>query len=373
MTSTLNRTLDQERKAKSYWREKYAVALGGLAFSIVLLAAIQLTGISSHLGHVTGRLCANPYGSLALYLLVFSVVYYAATLPFGFYEEFVLEHKFSLSNQSVAAWIKDELKKCALSLILFLALVETFYAIAWHTPHRWWIYVAAVWISLSVLFSKIFPILIIPLFYKYTPLSDYRLRNRMIELGKKFNIRVLDVSKIDFSKNTKKSNAAIVGLGSTKRVIFADNLINEFTPDEIEVVTAHEFAHHKLGHIWKLLLTASVTLALFFFILHKVLPGLAYTLGTDGIFDIALFPAAYLAFMLYSFIVMPVHNAISRKLERDADMMALQVTKMNGPFVSLMEKLASKNLSDTRPARLVEIIFYSHPPISKRIALAKLK
>lgn len=360
-----------QKKAKSYWRQKHALSLWELAFSVGLLALIQFTGVSTALKTLAINSARNFYFALIPYLAGFGLIYYLATLPFGFYEGYVLEHRFLLSNQTLAGWAKDEAKKCVISFVIFLLMMESLYAIAMSFQANWWVAAAIFWVFISIVFAEIFPVVIIPLFYKYNKLSDNELRNTTFELAGKFGIKLMDVFVIDFSKNTKKANAAIVGWGRTKRVILADNLINEFTPTEVKVVIAHEMAHYKLKHLWKLVFASAASITFFFFVLYRVLPGLAAFFGLTGPLDMAMLPMLYAIFILYELILMPIHNGFSRKLEKDADVMALEITKLSAPFISLMEKLAQKNLSDKFPGRLTEYIFYNHPPISKRIALAR--
>ncbi|MBI5143584.1 MAG: M48 family metalloprotease, partial [Candidatus Omnitrophica bacterium] len=196
-------------------------------------------------------------------------------------------------------------------------------------------------------------------------------RDKILRLAREFNIKVLDVFEINFSAKTKKSNAAITGWGDTRRIILADNLVNEFTPEEVEVVVAHEMAHYKLKHIWKLIAISAASTAISLYILNLAAQGIASALGMEAVFDIALFPALSLVFTIYGIITAPIQNAVSRKLENDADALALKMTRLKGSFISLMERLAKVNLSDKEPNALIEFLFYDHPSIAKRIESAK--
>jgi len=362
---------ERDSRAKSYWRHRYAVMLSELAFSIIFLAVFQFAGISGFLKDAALSIHPNFYTALLIYLAVFGIVFYVVIFPLELYGGFILERKFSLSNQSLAAWLKDEAKKAAVSSVIFLLLLEAFYAIANNVPAFWWLAAAAFWIAVSLVLARLFPVLILPLFYRYSPLSKESLRKRALDLAAKFHIKVLDVFEIDFSTKTKKANAAIIGWGRSKRIIMADNLVKEFTDEEAVAVLAHEMAHHKLKHVWKLLFMGALSTALFFFILSRISHGLVAAFGAAGISDMALFPAIYLLFLAYSTIAMPVENTISRKFERDADIMALKMTGDREPFISMMETLAEKNVSDKNPNRLIEFLLYSHPSIAKRIERAR--
>jgi STE24 endopeptidase len=336
--------------------------LSGLAISILFLLAFQLTGASGLLKDRVIILYSNFYGSLAAYMAVFGLAFYLIMLPLDFYGGFLLERKFSLSNQGVSGWMKDEVKKGVLSSVFFFVSVGALYAIVNNCGEWWWIGASVFWILLTLVIARIFPTVVVPMFYRYNRLQQNELRDRALELTERFGIKVIDVFEIDLSSKTKKANAAVIGWGGSRRIVMADNLVNEFTTDEALVVLAHELAHHKKNHIWKLLSVSAIATTFFFF--------LASRLPVD-IRDISVFPILYLFFLIYNLIAMPIENAISRALEREADMMALEVTKMREQFISMMEKLAEKNLADKDPNRAIELLFYSHPPISKRIALAR--
>lgn len=360
MTSILNRA--KSFRAKDYCSRRYALVALNLVVSVLFLVVFQFSGASGRLRDFALTISANYYIALLTYLAIFGVSFYIVMFPLDLYGGFILERKFSLSNQSLGAWFADEAKKALLSSTVFLILVEALYAIVNNISSGWWVAASLFWIAVSLLLARLFPIVILPLFFKYSPLSKEELRARALGLAEKFHIKVMDIFEIDFSKKTKKANAAVIGWGRSKRIIMADNLVNQFTTEEAVAVLAHELAHHKLGHIRKLLFMSAVSTVLFFFILSRIF---------NAISDIALFPTIYLLFVVYGVIAMPIENTISRKLEKDADRMALEMTGAPEPFISLMERLAEKNLSDVNPNAVIEFLLFNHPSISKRIALAR--
>lgn len=362
---------ESEKKAKAYWRYKNLSRLLSTVVLLSFLYLIQFAGASLRLETMALSLHGNFYVALELYLVSLSLLYGIVTFPLNLFEGFILEHRFSLSNLSFTAWLKDGLKQGVISIFIFSILIQLLYAVARTYPANWWLISSLSWTGVSVVFAKIFPVLIIPLFYRYSPVRSSELRDKILKTAAAFNIKVLDVFEINFSAKTKKSNAAVVGWGDTRRIILADNLVNEFTPEEVEVVVAHEMAHYKLRHIWKLISLSAVSTAISFYILNLAAYGIASSLSRESLFDIALFPALALVFTLYGIVASPVLNGISRKLENDADLLALKMTRLKDSFISLMERLAEKNLSDKNPNRLIEFLFYDHPPIAKRIELAK--
>ena len=227
------------------------------------------------------------------------------------------------------------------------------------------------WIFLTIVMAKLAPVIIIRLFYKFELLGDNELRERLVHLADRFDIKVLDVFRLDLSAKTKKANAALVGMGKTRRVLLGDTLIENYTKDEIEVVMAHELAHHKLAHMSKLVFSGSLgMIATFYFInlLSKISIG---PFGIRPINDISAFPSMIFFIILFGLIISPIQNAFSRRLEASADLMCLKKTGLKKAFISCMEKLAKQNLADPEPNRFIEIMLYDHPPISKRLAMAK--
>ena len=356
---------------KIYWRYKHTLSIISFILLAGYLLLAQVTGVSVKLASFSLAATGNFYFALALYLVVLCLLYDIVLLPLTFFETFILEHAFGLSNQTLKQWASDIIKKIVISMVIFLVLAAVFYSIAKNFHANWWIIAAVVWFLFSVFFTRVFPVVVIPLFYRYKSLQNNELREKTLAMAKSLAIKIMDVSEIDFSKDTKKSNAAIVGWGSTRRVILADNLLKEFTNQEIEVVLAHEMAHYKLGHLWLLILAGAASIALFFFILNCVMGKVASILGASSALDISVFPSIWLLFLLYGLITTPAQNAFSRRLEKDADTMALKITRSRESFISLMKKLAEKNLSDEKPNALVEIFFYDHPPVSKRIEAAE--
>jgi STE24 endopeptidase len=219
--------------------------------------------------------------------------------------------------------------------------------------------------------SRILPVLILPLFFKYIPIEDEALKARIFTLANKAGIRLMDVCKIDLSRKTKKANAALIGLGKTRKVILADTLTDEFTQKEIEAVVAHEFAHFKYKHIWQLLgLSGIITLA-GFYVLFLVAGKVVILAGASGISDLYLFPVLVLLMIGAGLVILPAQNLFSRILERQADKFALSLAGDAEVFISVMRKLASMNLADMDPSTWKKIFLYDHPPIRERIQMAE--
>jgi len=356
--------------ARNYSREKYTLSLIETGYIFVILLLFAASGLSQSIS-VSILLCCHQFLLIPLYLLTVYILYYALNFPLNFYHSFVLEHKYNLSSQKIGDWLLDQLKSGLISYLILLILFEAFYVLLKISPQAWWLAVSIFWIFFNLILARLAPVIIIPLFFKYKKLSDQGLRERIIHLAEKMNLKILDVFEIDFSKKTLKANAAFVGWGRTRRVILADTLKDKYSHDEIAVILAHEFAHYKLKHLIKLILINSAATILAFYFIYKTSSSVLSFFNLSSLSDVAAFPVVCLYFVLFGIIMQPLSNFISRIMERHADKMALEVTGSKEAFVSMMDKLAQQNLADRSPHPLIKFFFFDHPPINERIQMAK--
>ena len=358
-------------KAKRYARIKYTLFFINTALTVIFLFLVQITGLPHVLKKFTYLLSYNIYWVVAAFTVLLSAIYYLFTLPLNFYASFSLEHKFGLSNLKPGAWAGDELKKMAIGLLMYLILAEALYYLLRTFPGSWWFLAATGMIVFSIVLTSITPILIIPLFYKYKELPDSRLKKRLLKCAEKCNVSVSDVYELGLSRTTKKANAAVVGMGATRRIVLGDTLISKYSEDEVEVVLAHELGHHTKHHIWKLIAASSAGVFITFYMIHILSGWIVRMSGAYGMSDIAALPLLLLVFFVMSFLLGPAQSWYSRYLEKEADRFAIEITGLKDAFISCMQRLAEQNLADTEPNKLIEWMLYDHPPISKRIAMAK--
>ncbi len=357
-------------KAKQYASIRYSLLIIDVGYLLALLFLFQGLGLSRALVQGVSRVIHPHYFVLPVYLLVIYLAYYVLSFPLIFYRSFALEHQFSLSIQKFDAWLKDEFKGGVIAYFILIILAGTFYYIYERYPGSWWFLLSLFWVFFSLILAKITPLVIIPLFFKYTSLSDNALRERIIKLAEKMQVKIVDVFQIDFSKKTLKANAAFVGLGRTRRVLLADTLKDKYSIEEIEVILAHEFAHYKLRHLMKLIfINASFTVAAFYFI-FKTAPYFLAISGLSSLADLAAFPMLVIYFVIFGIITQPLQNYLSRIMEMNADLMALEVTQAKAAFISMMEKLSSQNLADRNPHPVIKFFFFDHPAIEERINMA---
>lgn len=362
-------TLSQ--RAKRYSSLKYTLSFADIIYVLILLFLSVKLGISNALTELLLRLTPNKFLLIPLYFLAICIIYYLLDLPLNFYRTYILEHKFALSNQKLGDWFTDQIKSGVVSYIIGIILLGVFYYILQLSPNAWWLIVSLFWIFFSLILAKLMPVIIIPLFFKYKRLTDDTLRERIIILAQRMKIKILDVFEIDFSKKTLKANAAFVGVGSTKRVILADTLKDKYNHDEIEVILAHEFAHYKLRHLFKLILVNSLSTIFIFYIIFKSSSHVLNLFGFSSLTELAAMPIIFIYFVFFGIITQPFEALISRKLETNADMMALKETRLKEAFISMMEKLAAQNLADSNPHPLIKFFFFDHPPVSERILKAR--
>lgn len=358
-------------KAKQYSKVKNILFLINLIFDILLLAILIFFNLSSFIVGKVYYITNNLYVAVMLYVICISLLFLVIKFPLEFFSTFTIEHRFNLSNQTLLNWFKDQLKKTVLGFGIMLPIIEILYFFLNNYPKNWWIFVSFCWFIINIIISKLFPIVIVPMFYKYKDIEDSNLKNRLLRLFKNNNIKITNISQINLSKDTKKANAALIGIGSTRKVVLADTLISNYSSDEIEVVVAHELGHLKLNHISQLIIFGAVTTFAGLFITNFALWHLINIFGFTGIKDIAAMPLILLVLFLFGLVILPIQNAFSRYLENKADQFALNITGLKNAFISAMEKLANQNLSDTNPSKFIEFLLYDHPPIAKRIQLAQ--
>jgi STE24 endopeptidase len=342
--------------------------LVGLGFLVVLLA----TDWTSTLRDWAYRGAGQHY-ALAVFFYITMLLAISKVLGFGLdYYGFRLEHRYNLSNQRIRSWLWDQVKTWLITLVIGTILVELIYWTIRTSPQHWWMIAWAVFIVLSIFFAQIAPVVLFPLFYKFKPLENDSLRTRLLRLSDRAGTHVHEVYEWELSEKSKKANAALAGLGTTRRIILADTLLQNYSDDEIESVLAHELGHHVHKHITKGIAVEVVVSFFGFWITSEILHYAVDTRGMfDSLHDFANLPLLVLASTVMSFILMPLMNAYSRSKEREADRYALESIPDVTPFITSMNKLADQNMAEREPSRFVEWFFHSHPAISKRIAAAE--
>jgi STE24 endopeptidase len=365
--------LERQKKAREYSRISRRLMLVDLALTGIYALAWLVLGGSAALRDWLAGLTASPWVLVALFAVVFGGIYMLIDLPLSYYSGFVLPHRFGQSNQTLGGWVADQLKGLAVGGVLGLPVLEVIYAVLRAYPDTWWIWASVLLLLFSVLLANLAPVLLMPIFYKFVPLGEehQELAARLTRLSERAGTRVKGVFKFDMSRRTKSANAALTGLGSTRRIILGDTLLNEFTTDEIETVLAHELGHHVNKDIPLSMLIETVSTVLGLFLASLGLRWGVNAFGLQGVGDIAGLPLFMLVMGIYGLVTMPLTNAFSRWREREADRYALDATRNAPAFASAMTRLANQNLAEVDPEPWVEFLLYSHPALEKRIQMAE--
>lgn len=362
---------ERQQKAREYARIGRRIFVAELILGATYVLLWMLTGLSPWLRDQVQLITRMTWLSVPLFALGFGLPYAILTAPLSYYSGFVLPHKYEQSTQSLKAWLVDQLKGLLIASVLGLIILEIVYGLMEIAPVTWWLWMGLVMLIFTVVLSNLAPVLIFPLFFKYHPLEDEAFTRRLTRLAERAGAQVKGVYVFDMSSKTVAANAALMGLGNTRRIVLGDTLINHFNPDEIETVLAHELGHHVHHDLtWGILVQSVLTLAGFWLANLVMRWGVGF-FGYAGLSDPATLPLLMIALAVFGLITMPLGNAWSRWREVKADTYALRTTGNPQAFINAMTRLANQNLADAEPPAWVEFLLHSHPSIGKRVAMAQ--
>ncbi len=355
------------RQIKDYAGIKRWCHLSGIAISLVYWLC-WLAAAPAFVSWLGGSI-HSAWGGLFLATFLMVAGHVVIGLPLDYYSSYTVEQRFNLSNQTPRSWLVFQIKAWLVGGVFAAVLLGGLYGALWYTGSWWGVYVWIGVMLLSIVIAKLFPLLILPLFYPATPLDRPDLTERLTEMAKKAGMTVTGVYNLGLSKDTKKANAMLAGLGATRRVYLSDTLVDSFNNDQIAVVFAHELGHHIRRHIRKMIaISAAVTsglVALIWWRLNRFEGD-----PSTWIAAAAAFAQVMLIMSIYPLIIGPLTNALSRHFERQADQLALELTDDPTAYREAFELLTRMNLADPDPPRWEEIMFDDHPPMNKRIAMA---
>lgn len=364
-----------EDRASRYQRRKRLASVWSLAWTTALLVGLLATGLTvsirSRATAFTAGWPAAASFAILLYVAVLACLNEVGGLPLAFYSGFALERRYGLSAERFGAWLRDQAKAFVIGLLLsWFGALALYACIRWQ-PDRWWLVAGGLFTGFVVIMANVAPVLLLPVFYRLKPLEHESLRARLLALAERAGARVLGVYEWGLGEKTRKANAALAGWGATRRILVSDTMLAAYSEEEIEVVLAHELAHHVHGDIWKGIAFEAALIFTGFYLAAQALEGGAARLGFFGPADIAGLPLLLLAAGAVSLVMVPLALALSRAFERRADRFALRLTRNPQAFASAMQRLAAQNLAEDDPSRLVTWLFYSHPPIRERIRTAQ--
>jgi STE24 endopeptidase len=359
-------------EARRYNRLRRRLGIADFTLGLAILVALLITGWTGTLRDLAYRGAGQNYAlAVFFYVVMLTLIGKLAGLALDWYG-FRLEHEYKLSNQKLRGWIWDQLKRWLVGLVLAVIAVEIAYFIIRQSPQYWWVWAWLVFIVLFLFFAQIAPVVLLPIFYKFSPLEDEKLKQRLLRLSERAGTRVRGVYEWKLSEKSRKANAALTGLGATRRILLADTLLSNYSHDEIEAVLAHELGHHVHRHIPKSIVVQIAVTFVGFWMANQVLSLAIERLHWfERLSDFANLPLLALVSAVLSFLLLPAMNAYSRYNERQADRYCFGAVPSVAPYISALNKLGEQNLAERQPSRFVEWFFHSHPSISKRVAAAE--
>jgi STE24 endopeptidase len=360
-----------EPEIRRYRKFKRIASIISFALTVGSLLAITVTSADEWLRDQALEFTDNPaLGAVVVFIDLYIAIQVVRFLP-HVYSSLFLERRAGMSVQLFGSWVEDWVKGLAIGLGIGIAGAAGVYTLLDNFGDTWWI-IAGVGVTVFVvLLTNLAPVILMPLFYRFEPLPEGPVRERLLGLCDRVGVRAVDASVWKLSEKSRRSNAAVVGWGNTRRVIVSDTMLDTYDPDQIEAVLAHELGHHVSGDIRNAILVQTPITFLSFFAIHIVIGWFEGPLDLTGRDDLAGMPALALILIAVSLVALPLANGYSRWRETSADRYALALIKEPGSFVGAMDKLAEQNLADRSPHPLIEFLFHSHPSIDKRVARAQ--
>jgi STE24 endopeptidase len=368
--------MNEDRAARYHRLQRRATVVSVLTGGgwLIALLALGWSGELASASRELGRTLPWHLGSAAavvLYTGLLTIGWELFSLPLSLYRSFLLDRKYGLSSEAFATWLSDHVKAMGLGLVLSVAAAVSVYASIRLWPERWWLVVTALFAAVAALGSRMAPVVLMPMFYRFRPIERESLRARLLALSTRAGVPVLGVFEWGLGEKTTRANAALVGMGRTRRILVSDTLLKDYSDDEVEVILAHELSHHVHHDLWSGLVVETAIVCASLAAADAAIARFGPAVGISAPWDLAGLPLMVLAGGAVSLLLTPVANAWSRQNERRADNFGLALTGRPEPFISAMRRLAAQNLAEARPSRPVFWLFHTHPTIDERIAVAR--
>lgn len=358
-------------QAQKYQRIKLTMSVVSMGLNVIVPLVFLLAGGSEAIRNLAEGWTITSALVVLLYLLVAGVGFQLIEFPVEIYSGHFIEKRFGLSKVSIFSWLYDWLKGTLIQSVLLVAIISGIYWLLRSQPDLWWLWAAIGATVLVIIMMALVPVLLLPLFYKFEPIPEGELKDRLFALADQIGTHVQGIYVWHLGDKTSKANAAVTGWGRTRRIIISDTLIESNSPEEIEVVMAHELGHQVRWDVWKMMFVSTVLIFVSFFVIDLALDAWIDSLGLRGISDIAGLPLVLIVGAGVSLVALPASNWLSRRAESAADLYALNLTGMRDQFISAMDKLGDQNLAQKKPNAFVEFVFHSHPSIQHRIDNAR--
>jgi STE24 endopeptidase len=363
------------RRAKRYSHIRLALFAGQAAVSTAAMTWFAFSGRSARLRDAIERCVPDRRLTVPTYLAATTLANWAVHLPLAGIRDLLVDRRFGLTRQAPRGWITDHGKGLAVNLAIGVPLGTAAQWTIRARPRDWWLVLATATFPLSVVFARLAPVLLMPVFNRFEPLRDDMLEARLRALAERAGVAIAAVYRMDMSRQTEKPNAFFTGLGSTRRIVLADTLLDRFDGDEIEGIVAHELGHQVHGDIWRFIAVGSVAGYGLAFLTHlasrRIIAATSAQTRVSEAGDVAALPILALIASASGFILTPMMAGFSRAIETRTDRYALRLTG-NGPaYARALTKLGVGHLADPNPPRWIVLLLYSHPPLTRRIAMAE--
>lgn len=364
---------DQQAKARALAKARRGWQLAELLLGNGYFLALWLSGAAVWLRDWALQTGPGWWGAFALFNAVFWAGYTLLTLPLGYWGGHRLERRYGLSKQTTGGWLVDALKGLVVSVVVSFPLLAGLYGLLAAAPETWWLWAWGGFAIVTLVAIVLVPVVVMPLFHKFTPLDDEALVARLNRMAERAGSKVQGVFRWGLGEKSTQANAALTGFGATRRILISDTMLDGYTPDEIEAVLAHELGHQvnaDIGRFWLLNLALG---AAAFYAAHRALGHFAATGGFKGLSDFATLPLLLLTVSAVSLVVLPLVNGYSRRREHAADAFAIAIANRPEALATALVKLAGQNLSDPYPPAWLEWLLYSHPALGRRVAAIQAK
>jgi len=322
--------------------------------------------ISLSFGHGKGFFISG-----LLYGIVFFGLIFLIKLPFNYYSSYFLSHKYGISNQTLIRWLELNIKSFLVNDLAISLLLWVPYYLIYRNPKTWYVKLSIILIPFYIFIYFISPLVIDPIFNKYTSIEDEQLGVKIAGLLTKSRIGDAEIFMVDKSKDTKTMNAYMTGIFNSKRIVIWDTTINNLEEEEVLAITAHEIGHYVKGHIWKGMLLNIVGTFILMFLVHKtsnwIMKASGESFGFRNLYNYASLPLLILVLNAYTFFSNPISSYVSRNMEVAADSYEISLTEDRKSAASAMGKLYVENLGLPRPSNIYRLWYYTHPTLEERL------
>lgn len=362
---------EPSEKALAYYNSGNILWIINTLLGAIIPILFLQTRLSTKIRDFSQKISNRWYFTITIYFVIFLILNYLITFPLDFYQGFIRQHSYELSNQSFPRWLTNSLIELAVTLISGSILLWIPYLILRKSPLRWWLYTGILLIPFYCLVILITPIFIDPLFNQFGEMKNKDLEAKILKLADRAGIEGSRVFEVDKSADTKTVNAYVTGFMNTKRIVLWDTIISKLDEDELLFVMGHEMGHYVLGHVWKGLVFLSIITFILLYLVYKISTLLMNRFGKywgfTELFDPAALPLLILVTGILTFLFSPLALWYSRNAEHEADRFAIEITRSNRAGATAFVKLQTENLSNPQPSELIKFFRASHPPIGERI------